>query len=131
MPTQALLRHGREAAERLMTDTCVIERATGEVETDPDTGQDVPVTEEVYTGKCKMASTPSTGEHFDTGEHRYMVEQPRLHLPYNVNVESGDLARVTDTETENVSAGLSLRLSDLNRGTHRTSQRWNVEVFTG
>lgn len=136
MPTQALLDHGRQAAERLMTDTCTIERPTGEFATNPDTGVDEPVMETVYPlggqdGRCKLGSTPSTGEHFDTGEHRYLVEQPRLHLPYSVNVRSGDQATITSTETGNVSTNIPLRLMDLNRGTHKTSQRWNVEVITG
>lgn len=131
MPTQALLRRGRAAAEALMTDRCTVERPTGEYETDPETGQDEPVMEQVYTGVCKLNSTPSTGEHYDSGEHYYLVERPRLHLPHDAPVQSQDQAIITGTETGNVSVDIPFRLADLNRGTHRTSQRWNVEAVTG
>lgn len=131
MPTKALLERGRQAAERLMTDTCVIQRPTGEYETNQDTGVDEPVFEQVYSGMCKLGSTPSTGENLESGDHRYQVERPRLHLPITAEVQSGDQATITATETVNVSTGIPLRLMDLNRGTHKTSQRWNVEVVTG
>lgn len=130
MVTQRLLARGREAAERLMTDTCTITRITGEYETDPETGQDVPVVEDVYSGHCKLQSTPQTGEHRESGESRLQVETPRLHLPYNTDLQPGDVATITATETGNVSTDLKMTLTDLNRGTHRTSQRWNVEVTT-
>lgn len=130
MTTQRLLARGREAAERLMTDTCTVTRATGETTVDPDTGQVIPETVTVYEGKCKLSSTPQTGEQRDSEEYRFLVEQPRLHLPIDTGVQSGDMAVITATETGNVSLGLQFRLNDLNRGTHRTAQRWNVEVPT-
>ncbi|GAA1453467.1 DUF6093 family protein [Nesterenkonia lacusekhoensis] len=131
MPTRALLARGREAAERLMTDTVRVERRTGGTTLDPETGRDVPVFETVYAGRGKLSSTPSTGETYESGEHSYLVESPRLHLPIDVSVRPGDEAVVTATETENASVGARMRLRDLNRGTHRTAQRWNVEVITG
>ncbi|NDK31184.1 DUF6093 family protein [Nesterenkonia haasae] len=133
MKTQQLLERGRAVAERLMTGTCTITREDpdGETTINPDNGQEIPVTTTVYTGKCKLSSTPATGEQLDSTHHRYLVETPRLHLPHDAQVQSGDDAVITATETGNVSTGISMRLVDLNRGTYRTSQRWNVEVATG
>lgn len=114
-----------------MTDTCVIVRNTGAHVTDPETGVVEPESVEVYNGKCKLQSTPQAGTDREAGEYRYVVESPNLHLPIEAEVSVNDEARIVATETGNVSLNQAFRLVGLNRGTHRTSQRWNVEVPTG
>lgn len=122
----------RNAVESMMSDTCTITRPDpdGGGAIDPETGQEIPATITVYTGKCKLSSTPATGEQIESTHSRYLLETPRLHLPHDAPVKSGDDAVITETETGNVSVGISMRLRDLNRGTYRTAQRWTVEVAT-
>lgn len=130
MGIKQALRRGRKLDEAIMTDTCEITRDTGENTVDPDTGQVIPEVAEVYTGQCRLGSASSPGREVESGEYRYLIESPRLHLPYDVDVQSGDEAIITTTETGNASVGMRMMLTSLNRGTHRTSQRWNLEVIT-
>lgn len=130
MGVKQALKRGRRLDLQLMTDTCVVSRATGETTVDPDTGQVTPEVVEVFSGPCRLGSAPSPGREVESGEYQYLIESPRLHLPHDADVQSGDEAVITETETDNVSLGRRLVLVDLNRGTHRTSQRWNVEVVT-
>lgn len=130
MGIKQALKRGRKLDEAIMTDTCVISRATGETTTDPETGKVVPEFAEVYTGPCMLGSAPSPGREVESGEYQYLIESPRLHLPHDADLQSGDEAIITATKTGNVSVGMRMTLMDLNRGTHRTSQRWNAEVVT-
>lgn len=125
------LKRGRALELKIMLDKCVIRRATGGYVTNPDTGVDEPAFEQVYSGPCRLMSAPQTGSETESGQHLFMVEAPRLHLPHDAPVRSGDEAIITETETGNVTLNTPMRLRDLNRGTFRTSQRWNVEVVTG
>lgn len=130
MPTQRLLAQGREAAERLMTDTAELRRATDEMVTDPETGEVKPGVAVVATVKCKVASNAPTSTTPEAGEHRYTVEQLRLHMPLGSPALAGDEAVITESEINPDNVGIAFRLSELNRGTHRTAQRWSVEVLT-
>lgn len=128
---RAALARGQRMAENLMTDTCQVTRPTGRHILDPATGRDVPEMVQIYSGPCKLQSTPQTGESIHTGDYVYSTESPRLHLPHRVAVKPGDEAVITASKTRNPSVDLRMRLVDLNRGTYRTAQRWNVEVITG
>ncbi|WP_147107141.1 DUF6093 family protein [Nesterenkonia populi] len=131
MVATRLLARGRQAAETLMVDTCEITRYTGELATDPETGIDYPVGTIVYSGPCKVSSTPDTAESYGEGSHRVIVEAPRLHLPVDAEVQPGDEAVITSAAQAEYHTGDRMRLRSLNRGTWRTAQRWNVEIPTG
>ncbi len=130
MGIKQALKRGRKLDEEVMNDSCVIKRHTGEHRTNPDTGVVEEVVLDVYRGRCWLSSSPDTGRTIQSGEHSYATETPRLHLPHDVAVRIGDVATITQTQTGNPTVGLKMTLLDLNRGTYRTSQRWNVEVKT-
>lgn len=130
MGIKQALKRGRRLDQQIMTDECVITRATGEYEMNPDTGINEPVVEQVYIGQCRLQSAPETGRNIESGDHSYAAEYPRLIIPHDAEVRTGDEATITSTDTETIGAGSRMRLIDVNRGTHRTSQRWNVEVYT-
>lgn len=132
---KAAIARGRRAAEQIMTDTCRITRPTGGFTTDPDTGADVPSSTVVYPvgdedGRCKLTSTPQTGEQRDSEVSRFSIESPRLHLPVSAAVRVGDLVEIVASEENPGNVGPMGELTDLNRGTYRTAQRWNLEVST-
>lgn len=130
MGIKQALKRGRRLDEAIMTDTCEITRPTGAHHTDPETGEVVEAREPVYSGPCRLTSAPDTGRPIHSGEYSYFTESPRLHLPHGVQVRPGDEAIITETSTDTVGVGDRMRLLDLSRGTFRTSQRWNVEVYT-
>lgn len=127
---QAITLRGREAAESLMRDTCVVERSLGEV-TDPVTGEVSDGWEQVYTGKCKVAGDKTQAANPQSGGHVFMVEQLMIHLPVSVQSQLDDRVTVTEALLDSDLVGLKFRLSELARGSYRTADRWNVELVTG
>lgn len=135
MQIEQRIQAGRRRAESLMVDTCEVVRSTGGYTVDPETGQDIPAVEVVYPvgdedGRCKLSSTPQTGSQLDSDQYRFSIESPRLHLPITANVRAGDRVRITHSHMNPVNTGWEMGLRDLNRGTFRTAQRWNLEVVT-
>jgi len=92
----AVVRAGRAAAERLMTDRCVIRRPTGETETDPDTLEVVPVYDVVYDGVCKMQTYEAHEATPDVAGATQVVQRSTLHLPVgSYRTAPGDVALMT------------------------------------
>lgn len=81
MMDQLLIR-GRAAAESLMTDTCRIERSTGESVLDPETGQLEPQKETIYEGKCKFQSA-GAGSTPEAGGFQFTVVRNECHIPFS------------------------------------------------
>lgn len=131
MPTQKLLAHGRAAAERLMTDTCVLRRPNDTFHTDPETGQTVPGFDIIFPELiCKVQSNSPVGNMPESGGHRYTIEQLRVHMPVGTDAWARDEVQILSSETDPDNLGRIFTLTELNRGTHRTSQRWAVELVT-
>lgn len=126
----AATRRGRERAKALMTETCVVERASGSI-TDPDTAVVSESWVTVYTGVCKMQGQQSQATNPIAGGHVFTVEQLMLHFPVSAKPASGDRVTITSSVLDADLVGLQLRLTELARGTYRTADRWNVEAVTG
>lgn len=122
---------GRQAAESLMLDACVIERDTGATVTDPVTGKVVKVFETIYAGKCKVQGRSAVSLNQSAGGHVFTVEQLMVHLPVSAQSQLDDRVTVTVAHLDADLVGLKLRLTELARGTYRTADRWNVELVTG
>jgi hypothetical protein len=104
------LRAGRALAERMMVDHVVIRRITGE-RTDRITGKVTPLTEAVYTGKCKLQSYEGYEQSRDTAGVQYTVQRLSIHLPvgaYRINV--GDVAEIVTSTIDPLLVGRQLRL---------------------
>ncbi|MFB4414162.1 DUF6093 family protein [Pantoea sp. ANP04] len=121
---------GREAAEALMTDLCLIERQSTEDVTDPVTGAVTFPVVEVYAGKCKLGGDKSQASEPSAGGHAFTVEQLMVHLPVSAKSLTGDRVTVLSSAMDPDLVGLKLRLTELARGTYRTADRWNVELVT-
>jgi len=118
------------AAESLMIDQCVVERATGEV-TDPVTGIVSEGWESVYSGKCKVQSRTAVATEPMAGGHRFTIEQLMVHLPVSAQSRLDDRVTVTSAVMDPDLVGLRFRLTELARGSYRTADRWNVELVAG
>lgn len=123
----SLMAHGRAAAERLMTDECVVRKATGQT-IDPDTGQSVPQVTEVYAGKCKVQTSGGVGG--DTTDTGTVVNEwlTRVDFPWVTRGLTPDMVvEITKSDDLNL-VGHKFRLvSPQSQKTHATAQRWNVK----
>lgn len=126
----------RELAEQLMTDRVRIERMTGEIRVDAETGLSVPVSVRVYEGPAKLqtyggiaqqSAASATGDTSNLGGV-VPVWSLRLDLPISVvDARSGDIAMVVASRDAAL-AGSRLRLINLqSEKTYATARRWNVQ----
>lgn len=120
-------------AEAAMREACVASRPTGQVVTDPETGEDSPVLEQVLIkGKCRVKLTGMGARNDDAGEHVYLIGRPVIVLPIGDPVRAGDLIKVIASTEQTlpaspVSVGTVFRLTDPERATFVTAQRWAAE----
>ena len=132
----ALLDRARRKAEQLMTDRVRIERLTGRMSVDPETGLSEPESTLVYEGPAKVqtyggiaqqSSASATGDTSNLGGV-VPVWSLRLDLPISVvGARSGDIAMVVASRDAALT-GNRLRLINLqSEKTHATARRWNVQ----
>ncbi len=126
----------QQLAEQLMTDRVRIERMTGEIRVDAETGLSVPVSVRVYEGPAKLqtyggiaqqSAASATGDTSNLGGV-VPVWSLRLDLPISVvDARSGDIAMVVASRDAALT-GSRLRLINLqSEKTHATARRWNVQ----
>lgn len=130
MSASSATMRGRRKAESLMIDSCLVERSTGEV-TDPVTGVVSEGWETVYTGVCKVQGRQAQAASPVAGGHAFTVEQLMIHLPVNAQSRLDDRVTIVTASMDPDLVGATFRLTELARGTYRTSDRWNVEAVTG
>ena len=126
----------QQLAEQLMTDTVRIERLTGRMSVDPETGLSEPESVLVYEGPAKLqtyggiaqqSSASATGDTSNLGGV-VPVWSLRLDLPISVvDARSGDIAIVVASRDAALT-GSHLRLINLqSEKTYATARRWNVQ----
>ena len=126
----------QQLAEQLMTDTVRVERLTGCMSVDPETGLSEPESTLVYEGPAKLqtyggiaqqSSASATGDTSNLGGV-VPVWSLRLDLPISVvGARSGDIAMVVASRDAALT-GARLRLINLqSEKTHATARRWNVQ----
>ena len=126
----------QQLAEQLMTDTVRVERLTGRMSVDPETGLSEPESTLVYEGPAKLqtyggiaqqSSASATGDTSNLGGV-VPVWSLRLDLPISVvGARSGDIAMVVASRDAALT-GNQLRLINLqSEKTHATARRWNVQ----
>lgn len=127
---------GRAAAERLMTNRVRVRRHTGEVVTDPLTGQVSKASELVYGAAdggdiAKItASGASVADRREVGGRDAYVETLRLDLPVRADCRSGDVVEVLSSQMDQTLVGLEFELVNQDRGEWRTAHRWTLDLVT-
>lgn len=112
-----------------MVDTCRIERqqvgSNGEplFTTDPDTGESVPVLDEVYEGKCRLQSQGDWGDDRDIGEAGVVLIRVILQLPLSVVPEINDVVTITASSTDPGNVDRVWRVRSQFNKTHATMRR--------
>lgn len=130
------LPHMQQLAEQLMTDTVRVERLTGRMSVDPETGLSEPESTLVYEGPAKLqtyggiaqqSAASATGDTSNLGGV-VPVWSLRLDLPISVvDARSGDIAMVVASRDAALT-GARLRLINLqSEKTYATARRWNVQ----
>lgn len=126
----------QQLAEQLMTDRVRVERLTGRMSVDPETGLSEPESTLVYEGPAKLqtyggiaqqSAASATGDTSNLGGV-VPVWSLRLDLPISVvDAHSGDIAMVVASRDAALT-GSQLRLINLqSEKTHATARRWNVQ----
>lgn len=91
------LSRGRRMAEKLMTDTCVIRRATGEMVENPDFTVS-PAYETVYTGKCRAQTYEGHETTLTAAEGTNVVQRSTVQLPVGeYSPRPGDIVTFTSS----------------------------------
>ena len=127
MTAPTALRSGRAAAERLMTDTCTLERpgalvddVTGEAELEP-----------VFAGRCKVQTYEGYEQNPTAGGSVLTVQRYRVDLPASVQPRPGDLVTVTASLTDPHLVGKRYRVTAPFNKSYATASRCFVdEVVT-
>lgn len=126
----ALILKGREAAESLMVDTCIIDRP-GEPVTDPESGAVTPSYTPVYEGKCKVQQTLAQSSSKEAGGAVFNAQTSRVDLPIGVGpIRTGDRVRMTAARFNPALVGNVYRVKELFEKSWPTAQRIPVEELT-
>ncbi len=109
MSAGGAIARGRRLAERLMVDTCVVQRVIGET-TDDETGVVEPVLETVYSGRCKLQNQTQYETGSVAGGHLSVEQRSLVHFPVgSFQSKHGDLCTFTASVAPGVS-GQKFRL---------------------
>lgn len=130
MTARSVLARGRRAAEALMVDTCVIRRKVGPT-VDPDTGAEVPIYTEVYSGKCRVQSRNFATESPNAAGQRVDLYHLEVQVPMSVvGVAVNDEVEITSSVHDPDLVGRRMRVQNLFHASHKTARRLQVEEVT-
>jgi hypothetical protein len=119
-------------AERDMTDTVTLRRATGNTTQDPDTGSTVPEYADLFTSKCKVQARSLQALTAEAGGRTATTVRLELHLPLSADpAETGDVAEVTAVGalSDVQLLGRTFRITAPVAKSYATARRYEVEAF--
>jgi hypothetical protein len=135
MSRESVLASGRRAAERGMTDQCVIKRVTGR-STDPNTGVVTTTTTTLYTGKCRIQAWSRLGvpaavpEVVGAQYERLLRIELQLPIVGTEGLQDGDVLTITSAAHDADLVGRTLVVHDPSIKSEATSRRCGaIEVF--
>jgi hypothetical protein len=120
----------RAQAESMMTDSCVITRASGDPVFNATTGKyDTPTPDTIYTGKCRIRTRSQflRDRAADGGEHQVLIWSYIVSVPLTVtDIRVDDVVTVTaSTDPALVERELKARITNL--ATNSTARRIDCE----
>lgn len=127
MDIQAITLEGRAAAEATMDSVCIVRRPGPEV-TDPESGEVTPGLVQVYAGKCRVQSTDIGDAKASAGGHQFVLWDAKVYFPAGSGLQLDDVCEVTGSDLNPDEVGKSYRLKERRVGSHKTADRWNVEL---
>lgn len=130
MTVESIVRLGRDAAERLMTDTVRVSRPSTAAVTDPVTGVVEYPSAAFYEGRGRVQARQLDSQEAGNGGQFFTVSDFTLQLPYDTDLEPGDVAEVLASETDPLMVGRVFSVESIPRKTHMTAVRASVEEVT-
>lgn len=118
---------GRLVAESLMDATCVVRRPGLDV-TDPETAVVSPGLADVYTGKCRVQSTDISESKAVAGAHQFVMWDAKVYFPAGSGLYVDDVVEILTSPLNLDEVGKAYRLKERRVGSHKTADRWNVEL---
>lgn len=128
---EVVLARGRAAAEKLMTDECVIEAVTGST-TDLETGEVVDTVEQVYAGRCRVQQAAPSASDQRAGEADVLMLARVLQVPVlaSVGVRAGHRVRLTACQHDpDLTNRLFVVRAEFAKS-HATARRLGIEEAT-
>ena len=130
MSAQSITLAGQRAAERLMVDTCRVDRNSTPV-TDPTTGKVSQSRTAIYEGKCKVQSMASRVQEATSAEHQFAAIRSEVHLPMTAGpVRTNDYVTITASIVSPRMVGMVMRVTGVQPKSFETAQRVMVEVLS-
>lgn len=127
----AALQRGRQAAESLMVDSCLIRRVTGKT-TDNTTGVVTPTYATIYQGKCRVQQKAPVAKPADVGQAAVWLQRLELLVPMAVTgVASNDEVQITASVLDPDLPNRTWHVRELWHKTHATCRRLQIEEVTG
>lgn len=127
---ELLVRRGRRAIERLMADSCIIDRLSGRV-LDEATGQYLDTWVTVYEGPCRVQESGLSGRRAESGEMSVELQTRTLQVPMAViGVKVDDRVRITAAVLDPELPSRMFRVADLMHKSHATARRLPIEEVT-
>lgn len=123
-----VLSEGRRAAESIMTDSCLVERATGTV-TD-DSGHVVTTYAPVYDGKCRFQYRGLSAGSPNVGDQRIDLFSLELQIPISVTTLAVNDRVTPQTSRDPDLPGRRFRVANLAHKSHYTARRMPLEEVT-
>lgn len=128
MSVATVVKQAQKAAEKLMVDTCTVERFDPD-NIDPLTGEALRVV--VYEGKCRVQVTSAQASTGESIGYTYTQQDYQLHLPASVeSPEVGDVVTLASTPGKPSRAGKQFRVEALFEKTFQSAQRIKITATT-
>lgn len=118
---------GRAEAEKIMTDTMLVTRKSGQPVTDPESGEVSFPETVVHDGPGRVQDRNSRGEHPEYPVSSPVVADVELQLPYSVVARINDEIKVTDSFSSPEMVDRVFTVKTVVRKTHGTMTRTIVE----
>jgi hypothetical protein len=127
---ESLVARGRMAAEAGMRDACTIRRDTKTSVTDPVTGENTPIWDGLYAGKCRVQQTSPAASRHDVGEDSVLLQPLVVAVPIAVTgIEPTDEITITASIDPDL-VGRVFLVKAVTHKTDLTARRLGVEERT-
>lgn len=129
MQAEEIVYAGRAVAERLMTDTCTVQRQTGSSMSEV-TLIVTPTYSTIYTGKCRVR-TASSEVMVDVGDRAASLHNYTVSIPVSATILApDDLVTITASGLDPAQPGLTLRILGALHGSQMTARRFLCQEVT-
>lgn len=135
MSASSALQRGRRAHEKLMVDTCVVNRITKSTVLNEDTGKYDDVVTKVYptgaaaAGPCILDRSNAMAREVEAGGQILLDRSDTLTLPVesSVGVDEDDIATIITSANDPALVGSKFRIEAPDSETYATGRRFRVE----